>query len=162
MLDVNRAFEVAVRRDPANWFWVHKRWKPRKFKAPAPQAGGRTGTERVMPGPRRILVRGVNWLGDAVMTTPGLVRLREALPDAHITLLTTAKLAEIWTGHPAIDAIESFAEGESAWSVRAETARQANTILDWCCRIRRVRRSNFGGRAFPNAWVTREAGAKAG
>lgn len=30
MLDVNRAFEAAVRRDPANWFWVHKRWKPRK------------------------------------------------------------------------------------------------------------------------------------
>ena len=30
MLDVNRAFEVAVRRDPANWFWVHKRWKKQK------------------------------------------------------------------------------------------------------------------------------------
>jgi len=28
MLDVNRAFETAVRRDPANWFWVHNRWKP--------------------------------------------------------------------------------------------------------------------------------------
>jgi KDO2-lipid IV(A) lauroyltransferase len=28
MGDVNRAFEAAVRRDPANWFWVHKRWKP--------------------------------------------------------------------------------------------------------------------------------------
>jgi KDO2-lipid IV(A) lauroyltransferase len=27
MRDVNRAFEIAVRRDPANWFWVHKRWK---------------------------------------------------------------------------------------------------------------------------------------
>ena len=27
MGDVNRAFEVAVRRDPANWFWVHRRWK---------------------------------------------------------------------------------------------------------------------------------------
>jgi lauroyl/myristoyl acyltransferase len=27
MLDVNRAFEQAVRRDPANWFWVHNRWK---------------------------------------------------------------------------------------------------------------------------------------
>lgn len=27
MLDVNRAFETAIRRDPANWFWVHKRWK---------------------------------------------------------------------------------------------------------------------------------------
>jgi lauroyl/myristoyl acyltransferase len=27
MRDVNRAFEIAVRRDPANWFWVHNRWK---------------------------------------------------------------------------------------------------------------------------------------
>jgi KDO2-lipid IV(A) lauroyltransferase len=27
MNEVNRAFEQAVRRDPANWFWVHKRWK---------------------------------------------------------------------------------------------------------------------------------------
>jgi KDO2-lipid IV(A) lauroyltransferase len=27
MRDVNRVFEVAVRRDPANWFWVHNRWK---------------------------------------------------------------------------------------------------------------------------------------
>jgi KDO2-lipid IV(A) lauroyltransferase len=28
MGDVNRAFEIAVRSDPANWFWVHRRWKP--------------------------------------------------------------------------------------------------------------------------------------
>jgi KDO2-lipid IV(A) lauroyltransferase len=28
MSDVNRAFDEAVRRDPANWFWVHNRWKP--------------------------------------------------------------------------------------------------------------------------------------
>jgi lauroyl/myristoyl acyltransferase len=27
MRDVNRSFEGAVRRDPANWFWVHRRWK---------------------------------------------------------------------------------------------------------------------------------------
>jgi lauroyl/myristoyl acyltransferase len=33
MRDVNRAFETAVRRDPANWFWVHKRWKPSEIKA---------------------------------------------------------------------------------------------------------------------------------
>jgi KDO2-lipid IV(A) lauroyltransferase len=26
-LDINRAFEAAIRRDPANWFWVHRRWK---------------------------------------------------------------------------------------------------------------------------------------
>lgn len=33
MLDVNRAFETAIRRDPANWFWVHNRWKPRSKKS---------------------------------------------------------------------------------------------------------------------------------
>ena len=31
--DINEAFEVAVRRDPANWFWVHKRWKPGRHRA---------------------------------------------------------------------------------------------------------------------------------
>ena len=35
MLDVNRAFEAAVRRDPANWFWVHNRWK--QFQRPSPK-----------------------------------------------------------------------------------------------------------------------------
>ena len=33
MHDVNRAFEAAVRRDPANWFWVHNRWKESKAQS---------------------------------------------------------------------------------------------------------------------------------
>lgn len=35
MRDVNAAFEAAIRRDPANWFWVHNRWK---HGIPAPTA----------------------------------------------------------------------------------------------------------------------------
>lgn len=35
-LEVNRLFEAAIRRDPANWFWVHKRWKPAPKPRPAP------------------------------------------------------------------------------------------------------------------------------
>lgn len=27
MLEVNTHLEAAVRKDPANWFWVHRRWK---------------------------------------------------------------------------------------------------------------------------------------
>ncbi|HSU54417.1 MAG TPA: hypothetical protein VLT36_10185 [Candidatus Dormibacteraeota bacterium] len=38
MVDVNRAFEVAVRRDPANWFWVHNRWKLLNAKPKKPNA----------------------------------------------------------------------------------------------------------------------------
>jgi lauroyl/myristoyl acyltransferase len=33
MRDVNRSFEKAVRRDPANWFWVHRRWKAQNTPA---------------------------------------------------------------------------------------------------------------------------------
>ena len=61
---------------------------------------------------QRILVRGVNWLGDAVMTTPAMLRLREFRPDAHITLLTHVKLRDVWQGHPAIDAVETFSEDD--------------------------------------------------
>lgn len=67
--------------------------------------------------PRRIVVRGVNWLGDAVMTTPALLRLRERFPAAHLTLLTPAKLAELWPGHPAVDAVWPLAPGEPPWRV---------------------------------------------
>jgi len=34
-LDINRAFEAAIRRDPANWFWVHNRWKTSKARNPS-------------------------------------------------------------------------------------------------------------------------------
>jgi Kdo2-lipid IVA lauroyltransferase/acyltransferase len=47
MSDVNRSFEAAVRRDPANWFWVHKRWKPDRSKAGHRAAG----TETANPAP---------------------------------------------------------------------------------------------------------------
>jgi heptosyltransferase II len=71
----------------------------------------------MMPSEERILVRGVNWLGDAIMTTPALLRLREAKPSAHITLLTHEKLADLWTHHPAINAVLTFHEGDSVFSV---------------------------------------------
>src|SRR6185295_5456057 len=60
------------------------------------------------PPPRRILVRGVNWLGDAVMTTPAHQRLREHLPQAHITLLIHEKLSGLWLHHPSIDALDMW------------------------------------------------------
>ncbi|MBC8095153.1 MAG: hypothetical protein H7Y43_05025 [Akkermansiaceae bacterium] len=46
MLDVNHAFEQAIRRDPANWFWVHNRWKPVKSQARKPIVKTEAGEER--------------------------------------------------------------------------------------------------------------------
>src|SRR5208282_6747495 len=79
---------------------------------------------------RRILVRGTNWLGDAVMTTPALLRLRERFPDAHIALLTPEKLRELWLHHPAVKETISFATGESVFSVGRKLRRRGQAPVE--------------------------------
>jgi heptosyltransferase-2 len=76
-----------------------------------------TGLSSVQTNPRRLLIRGVNWLGDAVMTTPALLRLRERFADACITLITPEKLADLWLHHPSIDQVITFKPGESVLRV---------------------------------------------
>src|ERR1044071_5191924 len=67
--------------------------------------------------PLKILIRGVNWLGDAVMSTPALQRLREARPEAEITLLTHQKLEDLWKDHPALDRVMTFTSEESVFQI---------------------------------------------
>lgn len=67
--------------------------------------------------PRRILVRELNWLGDAVMSTPALQRLRQHYPDADITLFSPAKLAELWLHFPFINQVLTFASSEPPWAI---------------------------------------------
>lgn len=55
--------------------------------------------------PKNILVRGTNWLGDAVMTTPALRRLRSAFPAARITLLATPRTTGLFTGSSLVDSM---------------------------------------------------------
>jgi heptosyltransferase-2 len=84
------------------------------------------------PPPRfeRILIRGVNWLGDAVMTTPALLRLREAHPSARIVVLTHHKLADLWRNHPAVDSSLSFEDENSVWQIaRRVRAEQFDAAL---------------------------------
>lgn len=67
--------------------------------------------------PTRILVRGVNWLGDAVMTTPALLRLREKFPQSHIAILTLEKIAALYQEHPAVNEIITISQDDSPWQV---------------------------------------------
>jgi heptosyltransferase-2 len=70
-----------------------------------------------MPAVEDILVRGVNWLGDAVMTTPALMRLRQARPNAHITLLTPEKLAGLYAGQSCVDDVVAISPTDTLWKV---------------------------------------------
>ncbi len=54
---------------------------------------------------QRILVRGTNWIGDAVLTTPALAALRAGFPKARISLLAKPVIGELLQSHPAVDEI---------------------------------------------------------
>ena len=54
---------------------------------------------------QQILVRGPNWLGDAVMCEPALRGLRRLFPQASITLLVKPSVAGLFESHPAVDRI---------------------------------------------------------
>jgi lipopolysaccharide heptosyltransferase II len=71
-----------------------------------------------------MLVRGVNWLGDAVMTTPAIRRLCERFPEARITLLTHEKLAELWQDFPGLSRIETFGDRDYPWTIGRRFRRQ--------------------------------------
>lgn len=53
MLEVNQEYERAIRRDPANWFWVHNRWKDLKsnrwLRRPSPAAPEPSTTQETPP-----------------------------------------------------------------------------------------------------------------
>lgn len=51
----------------------------------------------------RVVVRGVNWVGDAVMTVPALRELRRVLPRARLTLATRPWAEGIFAGADFID-----------------------------------------------------------
>jgi heptosyltransferase-2 len=57
---------------------------------------------------RRILVRAVNWVGDAVMTTPALGAIREHFPQAEITLLANPLVSQLFNPHPWVDRVVAF------------------------------------------------------
>jgi heptosyltransferase-2 len=59
---------------------------------------------------KNLLVRGVNWIGDAVMTLPALRVLRKAMPEAKISLLVKPWVSPIFEKDPNVDEIILYGE----------------------------------------------------
>lgn len=130
-LALNQALEKQIRRAPADWFWVHNRWKTPKPKfllaaykrgivlPPSPtepvdasdgelfeHVARKAASSKLQPF--KILIRSSNWLGDAVMTIPAVRAIKKGRPDAHITILSPGKLADIWRLVPEVDNVLPF------------------------------------------------------
>ncbi len=70
-----------------------------------------------MNTPQNILIRGVNWIGDAIMALPALDSLREAHPESRLTLLTHEKGAGLWEDTDHFDEVLTFAKSESPFTI---------------------------------------------
>ena len=106
---LNRKLETLIRYDPADWLWAHNRWKtPRpRFLA----IGGKRGIQkRGVSQPFRLMVRSVNWLGDAVMMAPAVRAIRSGRPDLELTVVCQSKLAGFWRTVSEVDKVVELPE----------------------------------------------------
>jgi lipopolysaccharide heptosyltransferase II len=118
-LDINKVLEKQIRTSPADWFWVHNRWKtPRpKFLLDSVKRGIFLPPGEKAPHPFCMVVRSPNWLGDAVMSVPTVRAFKNGRPDAYLAVLTPAKLAGFWQRVGEVDEVIAIEPGESIFSV---------------------------------------------
>jgi len=128
--EINLSLEKEIRVSPADWFWVHARWKtPRpefllvRYKRGVSLAPGFAASALK---PFNILIRSPNWLGDAVMSAPAVRAIKAGRPDARVTVLTKAKIADFWKTVPEIDEVVPIEPGESLFA----TARKISARFD--------------------------------
>lgn len=106
---VNLEVEKAVRASPADWFWVHNRWKIPKPKFLL------TKYKRGITMPRdvsldtlkrfRIVVRSPNPLGDACMATPAVRAIKRGRPDCELAVLCPENLVGFWKTVSEVDKV---------------------------------------------------------
>ena len=119
-LDINKALERQIRESPADWFWVHNRWKtplPHFLTVTQKRGVYLPESEKEKLKPFRIVVRSPNWLGDAVMSFRAARAFKLGRPDSKLAILTPAKLAGLWKLVPEVDEIIPFEPRESIFSV---------------------------------------------
>jgi len=56
----------------------------------------------------RILIRGVNWVGDTILTYPTVQGLKELFPQCHLAILVPKHLVDLWKTFPYVDEIIPF------------------------------------------------------
>jgi lipopolysaccharide heptosyltransferase II len=167
-MDLNLLLEREIHRSPADWFWVHNRWKlPHpNFLLTSAKRGIHLpeGTDPKTFQPLHLLVRSPNWLGDACMAAPAIRAIKAGRPDLHLTILSPAKLAPLWREIPEVDQVLEIPPKASPRSV-ARLIRKSghfdaaillpNSVRSalevWLARIpRRVGRDIHRGRRFLN------------
>ncbi len=57
---------------------------------------------------KRILIRGTNWVGDAVMSVPAMREIRRIFPESHISVLVRPWVRDIYAAADFVDAVLEY------------------------------------------------------
>ena len=116
---LNKHLEEKIRENPADWFWVHDRWK-----IPSPRFLLREYKRGIyLPEtpsklkPFRIVIRSSNWLGDAAMSVEAVRRIKRGRPDTEVTILAKRNLVEFWGSILEVDAVIPIELNDGVFSV---------------------------------------------
>src|SRR2546426_8555718 len=87
----------------------------------------------LVPAPERILVIKLRYVGDVLLATPVLSRLRESFPKAHLAMLVNPGTDDVVRDHPALDEVLVLERGNLArqWRfVRDIRRRRFDLVID--------------------------------
>src|SRR5207248_7918630 len=118
---VNRELEDQIKKSPADWLWMHHRWKPlrphflfaldqRAFFFPP-------GFDSKMLEPFRLLIQSPDTLTQAAQSLPAIKAIVRGRPDLHLTLLTPDDLTSFWQQANVTDETLSFSRADSIMKV---------------------------------------------
>jgi heptosyltransferase II len=128
---VNRALESLIIRRPSDWFWVHQRWKTPspKFLLEDYKRGVCAPRDVSALKPFRVLIRSSNWLGDAVMSSEAVRRIKYGRPDCVLTILTQSKLADFWRLLPEVDEVLTINPRDSVLRVGSKIRDRFDVVI---------------------------------
>ncbi|MFK5921154.1 MAG: lipopolysaccharide heptosyltransferase II [Verrucomicrobiota bacterium] len=123
---LNLALENFIRNSPAEWFWVHDRWKtpnPR-FLLSDYRRGIWAGDPSKLK-PYRVIVRSPNPLGDACMAVPAIRALKKGRPDMELTIHCRENLLPFWQQVSEVDHVLTTPRSANPLQVARTVRRQS-------------------------------------
>ena len=120
---LNQVLEAQIRRSPADWLWVHNRWKPLRphflFARDQRRVFVPPNFNRSTLDPFRILIISPNSSEQIENAFPAVDAIKRGRLDNSLTVLTLTKWAEIWNHRPAVDRVLEENEHEPIFALAA-------------------------------------------
>ena len=126
---INRLLEEQIRRYPADWLWMHNRWKPLRphllFARDQRRVFFPPEFDRATLDPFRILIVSPDNTAQAAAAIPAVRAIKNGRPDVWLAVLAPQAVADVWENMPEVDACIAWASDASPFAVAAQIKEHA-------------------------------------